>query len=269
MEPPLQPASVSRTRATSSSGVTRSLPGGSSQSRRQTPSGSGRPVTSPAEGPDTRHGGVRWSNAWSGHGSSVRRAATACRSTAVRPGKRMSRSLRTVERGPSQPTRWLPRHQVPWGPRVWAVTPEGSCSMPSRRLSTAIFTSRWLTRAARRTPVSTCWAMCRGAGSVVSSNLTSRVTCLRRIDRHPAQWTPAPSRDVAVSRSIRAAVSSRRTTVRASRGSSLPGPSSRTTDGTCWRASARASVSPTGPAPTMITGSTACRPLPTTVSSGT
>ena len=74
------------------------LPGGSSQSSRQTPSGSGRAVTS-AAGPDVRHGGCRCSNASPGQGSSARSAATACRSTAVRPGKRMSRSLRTVERG--------------------------------------------------------------------------------------------------------------------------------------------------------------------------
>ena len=95
---PHQPARVSRTRVTSVSGVTRSAAGGSSQSSRHTPSGSGRAVISPPTAV-VRHGGMRCSNASPGQGSSVRRAATACRSTAVRPGKRMPRSLRTVERG--------------------------------------------------------------------------------------------------------------------------------------------------------------------------
>lgn len=85
---------------------------------------------------------------------------------------------------------------------------------------------------------------------------SSRTSCLRRIDRHPAHRTPSCRSALQPSRSTRAAVSSRSTTVRAGRVSSLPGSSSRRTEGTPCAARASDSARPTGPAPTTITGST-------------
>lgn len=258
---PHHPASVSRSRPISASGVTSSARGGSSQSMRQVPSSSGRAVTS---SPPVRHGGSRCSNASPGQGSSVRRATTAWRSTAVRPAKRTSRSLRTVERAPSQPTRWLPRHQVAPGPVVWAATPLSSCSRASRRLAGASWTSREAAAASRRPRVRACWGRWTGEGppSRPSPKETCRCRVPRRMARQPVQRAPSSRTAAQPSRSVKAAVSGRRTAVRTGRGSSSPDPSSRTTEGTFWAARERASASPTGPAPTTITGSTAWLPGP-------
>lgn len=100
-------------------------PGGSRQSSRHRPSGSGRAEASRSP----RHGGSRCSRASPGNGRSTRTVAMACRSTAGRPGKRIFSSLRTVDRAPSQPTRWLARHQVSvpsCGCRLRTLTPSRS-----------------------------------------------------------------------------------------------------------------------------------------------
>ncbi len=146
-------------------------PGGSRQSSRQTPSGSGRAEASRSP----RHGGSRCSRAPS-KGRSTRTVAMALRSTAGRPGKRIFRSLRTVDLAPSQPTRWLPRHQVVvpfWVPVVRMLTPSRSCSSSTTRLSGTSLISGVPVRASRRPRWRRCWGRWKVGESVRSIRSTS------------------------------------------------------------------------------------------------
>lgn len=98
-----------------------------------------------------------------------------------------------------------------------------------------------------------------GAGSA-SSKVWAATSWRRRSERTPVSRVPPRVKPVPARRAASAAVSSRRTTVRAQRSSSGPVLWSRTTVGTSWRASASDRASPAGPAPTMITGSTGSPP---------
>ncbi len=220
--PSVQPASVSRMRASSSSGVTRSLPGGSSQSRRHTPSGgasgdlrrrgSGRP---PRRHPmQQRLVGPRKFRAQRGHGVSLHRRTA---------------GEADVEEFADGRARAVAAHQVTAAPpdAVGAAGVRGDArGLLLDRVQAVVrgdlhqpFGREGLAEGAGQDVLGDV----QGAGSV-SSKVISRVTCLRRIDRHPAQRVPAPPSGAPVSRSRSAVVSSRRTTVRARRGSSLPGP---------------------------------------------
>ncbi len=76
------------------------------------------------------------------------------------------------------------------GPRVWAVTPDAPCSMPSRRLSTATLTSDSWASAVRRTSVSSCWAMQRRRVGVAEDDLARHLLAPHRPPSGPTETQP-------------------------------------------------------------------------------
>ena len=266
-------------RATSSSGVTRSLPGGSSQSRRHTPSGSGRRGDLPARGsgrPPRRHPvkqrltGPRKFRTQCGHGVSLhRRTAGEADVLEFAHGGARAVAADQVTAAPPCALGAAGVGRDAGGLLLDGVQAavHGDLDEPLAAMAVAQGAGQYVLGDVQGGGVRDALAPV-ASSSAASSKAISRITCLRRIDRHPAQWTPAPaSGHTGQPFQQGGGVLAQHDGAREARGSSLPGPSSRTTDGTSWRASARASVSPTGPAPTMITGSTARRPLPGAASS--